>query len=130
MIVFWRSHIVLSIICEDKTMGTFYPLFCELCEEFGATNAKLLLFFLNCLFFHSFKMLQEPKNKKNNFLKRYFNWGRSVDTFGYGPYYFYHLDLSYIVPSSPQSSVVDLILKKEYLKVLKFSRYEVRSIHF
>ena len=60
--LFWKPNIVLSIIVEKKgQVGTdFYPLFTSVCHEFSG-NPKLVLFFLNCLFFYSFVMCTRPK---------------------------------------------------------------------
>ena len=86
---------------------------CEICQQFGVMNPKFVLFFLNCLFFHSFVMLEQDDDKRNKFLKRYFNWGDCGNNF-------YHMPLSSIVSSSTQSLIVNLILKKDYLKVFTY----------
>ena len=119
--LFWKPHVVLSMIV---TRPQDAPLFMEICNQFGAINGKFVLFFLNCLFFHSFVMLEEPDNEENKLLKKYFNWGLAYNTMGgYGSgTHFYHLPTSLIVSSSSaQSSIVNLILKKEYLKVFTFN---------
>ena len=119
--LFWKPHCVLSIIVDktDTRFGDlFYPLFTEICKQFSLNNGKFALFFLNCLFFQSFVLLEQSNNEKNKFLKTYFNWGCVEDTMGGC---FYGIPLSSIVSLSTQSLIVNLILGKEYLKVLTFS---------
>ena len=120
--LFWKPHVVLSIIVDfsGDDGNHFYPLFNEICEHFSDINPKLILFFLNCLFFHSFIMLAEGKNETNKFLKRYFNWGIPDRN-----QHFYGIPISSIVPSSTQSSIVNLILSKEYLNALAFNGINV-----
>ena len=65
-------------------------------------------------------MLKEPNNDKNQFLKRYFNWGYAPHTMN-GVFSFYHIPTHLIVPFSSQSSIVNLILEKEYLKPFTFN---------
>ena len=116
--LFWRPHVILSIVLVDK----FYPLFSEISEQFGVINGKFVIFFLNCLFFHSFVMLKEPDDVDNNFLKKYFVWGNSPYTFsGWTNNHFYRIPISSIVPSSSQSTIANLILTKKYWKVFRFN---------
>ena len=119
--LFWKPHVVFSIIVDGGSgFNHFYPLFSEICRQFGVINGKFVLFFLNCLFFHSFVMLDQDDNENNKFLKKYFNWGNGHYTVG-GVHTLYHIPLSSIVSSSVQSSIVNLILGKKYLKVLTFN---------
>ena len=126
--MFWKPHVVLSIISQSKNIfgDEFFPLFIAVCKEFNEINVKFIAFFLNCLFYHSFVMLKEENNDANKFLKRYFNWGNPDHTMGgydanSDTHYFYGIRLSSIVSSSTQSSIVKLILEKEYLKVFSFT---------
>ena len=115
--LFWKPHTVLSIIVNGGG-AAFYPLFIQINKQFGVINPKFVLFFLNCLFFHSFVMLEESDNKENKFLQRYFTWGHA--RYSMGDDTFYGIPMSSIVASSTQSSIVNLILKKEYTKVFTF----------
>ena len=111
--VFWKPHVVLSMVVQGRY--GIYPLFAEISREFGMHNGRLILFFLSCLLFYSFDMLQQPNDEKNKFLTRYF--GETMchtldsDTF-------YHIPISSIVKSSSQSTIVNLILRTEYLRGL------------
>ena len=88
-------------------------------EQFGKGNVKLILFFLNCLFFHSFVMSEEKNDETNTFLKKYFNCGIPIYYGGDGKE-FYGISSSSVLESSIEAFIVNLILKKEYLKVLAF----------
>ena len=121
--LFWKPHIVLSIIVKDRNRGGYqmYPLFGEIGRYFSDTNPKFVIFFLNCLFFYSFVMLKESDNQENKFLKKYFNWGFGGDTMAsLSSRRFYGLRLLSIVEGSIISSIVNLILTKQYLKVFTF----------
>ena len=120
--LFWKPHIVLSMIVGGGEYGGHYPLFVELCKRFAGVNSKFVLFFLNCLFYHSFVMLKEENNETNTLLKKYFNWGYSYYTMGdvRDGRDFYSIPIIAIVSSSVESSIVRLILEKEYLNVFGF----------
>ena len=117
--LFWKPHVVLSIIIPLKN-GFGRLLFPEMVERFGQINVKFVLFFLNCLFFHSFVMLKEKNDQTNTFLKKYFNWGYSGSIYSHSDAYFYGISSSSVVESSSEAIIVNLILKKEYLRVLAF----------
>ena len=123
--LFWKPHVVLSMIVHGRDYvrqkDSFYPLFSEISKEFNDISVKFILFCLNCLFFHSFVMLDEPDDESNKFLKLYFNWGKARYTMNnFHNDSFYHIPLSSIVPSSTESSIVNLILTKKYLNVFRF----------
>ena len=126
--LFWKSHVLLSIIIHKNDIfggDIFRPLFSQISERFSGFNPKFVLFFLNCLFFHSFVLLKQPNNENNMFLTKYFNWGYSSNTMGGGftgrGKYFYGIPTSLIVSSTTASLTVNLILQKKYLKVFTFN---------
>ena len=82
--LFWRPNILLSIINTD---GNYcFPLLYTIGQKFSSKsskqynnnnnkgNDKFVLLFLNCLFHYSLILLNEPNDKKNEFLKEYFNF--------------------------------------------------------
>ena len=117
--LFFKPHVVLSIIIPQDNKHYPRPLFVEMMYQFGEINVKFVLFFLNCLFYHSFLMLEEKNDETNIFLKKYFNWGKP---WGYGDdgCEFYGISSSSVLKSSSEELIVNLILKKEYLRVLNF----------
>ena len=112
--LFWKPNVVLSIIVDEDKYGGHRLLFPEVVQQFGEINTRFILFFLNCLFFHSFLMLEEKNDESNLFLKKYFNWGSSRYGRGSGNE-FYGISSSSVLKSSSKEWIVNLILKKEYL---------------
>ena len=84
----------------------------SICKRFavGLRIAKFVYFLLNCLFHFSYVLLNEPNDKNNKFLKKYFNFnngnGILSDTVS--------REFWGIKPHNSKGSLIELIMKQDY----------------
>ena len=129
----WRPNVVLSMI---KSIGAFIPFLNQI-QYMVNQYPKFSLFVLNCIFHLSFILLNESNDKNNKYLSKYFQFGspnQVISSFQTNSY-LYGVSLGFKSIHDNGYQFCKLILEKEYINVLEFTKDQVfiyfkRGVYF